>query len=198
MIINAIGFIKKFGYSLFILKIINVLYRPFRFNFISRFKGFYYFKTFTINLGTNVNINTPFFKSSVGENVSIYSNSIFEFGSNSKFIIGNNSLLSYGVLLSCMQKIQIGDNTQIGEYTSIRDTTHDYTELGKPMKYNPDISKDIIIGNNVWIGRGCIILPGTNIEDGVVVGANSVVKGHLPANNIYAGAPVKYIKSRVD
>jgi acetyltransferase-like isoleucine patch superfamily enzyme len=197
MIVNSSGFIKKFGLFLYIFKIIGILCRPLKFNLISRFKGFYYFKNYTINLGTNVIINTPFFNSSVGKNVSIYSNSIFEFGSNSKFIVGKNSTLSYGVLVSCMEKIQIGDDTQIGEYTSIRDTTHDYSELGVAMKYNADISKGIFIGNNVWIGRGCIILPGTIIEDGVVVGANSVVKGVLKRNCIYVGVPIEFIKSRL-
>lgn len=194
---KVFDYIKKYGFFLFIIKIIVVFFQPVRFNFISHLKGFFYFRTCSINLGRHVIINTPFFKSSVGKNVSIYSRSILEFGPNCVFCIGDNSVLSYSVLVSCMRKIIIGDNTQIGEFTSIRDTTHDFSELGKPMKFNPDISKDIIIGNNVWIGRGCIILPGTIIEDGVVVGANSVVKGHLTTNNIYAGSPVKIVKSRI-
>jgi len=45
-----------------------------------------------------------------------------------------------------------------------------------------DKSEKIMIGSNVWIGRGSIILPGSVIEDGVIIGAHSVVKGHLKAN----------------
>jgi len=133
----------------------------------------------------------------LGKNLNIFNNCIFEFSDKSKFKIGNNCVFSYGVLIVCNKNIEIGNEVQIGEYTSIRDTTHDYSDFGVPMKYNTDVSKEIFIGNNVWIGRGCIISPGTIIEDGVVVGANSVVKGNLLANNIYAGSPVKLIKSRV-
>lgn len=49
--------------------------------------------------------------------------------------------------------------------------------------------------NNVWIGRVSILLPGTVIGNNVVVGANSVVSGILKSNSLYAGSPVRYIKS---
>ena len=64
------------------------------------------------------------------------------------------------------------------------------------MKYNKDISKEIIIGNNVWIGRNCLIQPGSIILDGTVVGANSIVKGIIGPNQIYVGSPLKAIKNR--
>jgi acetyltransferase-like isoleucine patch superfamily enzyme len=64
------------------------------------------------------------------------------------------------------------------------------------MKYLPDIVDPIVIGNDVWIGRGCLIQPGTVIEDGVVVAANSVVRGTLKSNGIYGGIPAKLIKYR--
>lgn len=197
MYLKIKNFVKNFGISFLIIKILIVIVRPFNINVFLKLKGYYYFKKFDIKLGSNVIINTPFFQKQIGKNLTIYSNSIFEFGSNSKFLVGNNSLFSYGVLISCLQKISIGNDVQIGEYTSIRDTTHDYSEFGISMKYNNDISKEIIIGNNVWIGRGCIILPGAIIEDGVVIGANSVVRGHLEKDNIYAGNPIIKIKNRI-
>jgi acetyltransferase-like isoleucine patch superfamily enzyme len=61
---------------------------------------------------------------------------------------------------------------------------------------NSDISSPIVIGNNVWIGRNCLIMPGTVIEDGVVIGANSLVKGTLKKDTIYAGNPVQEIRQR--
>ena len=53
-----------------------------------------------------------------------------------------------------------------------------------------------VVGNDVWIGRGCLICDGSYIEDGVVVAANSVVKGRLLKNGIYGGSPVRLIKFR--
>ncbi len=84
----------------------------------------------------------------------------------------------------------------IGEYSSIRDTTHQHNIMDIPMMFAEDISTPVNIGNNVWIGRGCLILPGTVIEEGVVIAANSVVKGTLSSNSIYGGNPAKFIKKR--
>ena len=106
-------------------------------------------------------------------------------------------MFSYGVIFSCREKIIIGDDVQVGEYSSIRDSTHCYDKFDKPMKYSPDNTIPIIIGNNVWIGSRCLILPGCVIEEGVVVAANSVVKGKLERNGIYGGTPAKFIKSRL-
>lgn len=65
------------------------------------------------------------------------------------------------------------------------------------MMLNQDFSKTIVIGNNVWIGKNCLIMPGCVIEEVVVVnGANSLVNGTLKKDFIYAGNPMKEIKQR--
>ncbi len=61
-----------------------------------------------------------------------------------------------------------------------------------------DVIKPIIIGNNVFIGSGCTILPGVTIGDNVVVGAGSIVTRNIPNNSVYAGVPAKLIKSIAD
>ncbi len=55
--------------------------------------------------------------------------------------------------------------------------------------------KKVIIGNNVFIGYGTIVLGGTVINDNVIIGANSLVCGELESNYVYAGNPVKKICS---
>ena len=84
----------------------------------------------------------------------------------------------------------------MGEFSSIRDTTHTYDVNGIMMKAS-DRSEGIFIGNNVWIGRNCLISEGSVIEDGVVVAAHSVVKGRLEKDGIYGGTPARFIKSRL-
>lgn len=106
-------------------------------------------------------------------------------------------ILSHSVLIACEESISIGSNVQIGEQTSIRDSTHDF-KAGGIMMEQPDIRKPITIGNNVWIGKGCLICEGAVIEDGVVVGAHSIVKGILLRDHVYAGAPAKLIRKRND
>jgi len=64
------------------------------------------------------------------------------------------------------------------------------------MRYQPHTCEPILIGRDVWIGRGSCILPGITIGEGAVIGANSVVNKDVPAYAIAAGIPAKVIKMR--
>ena len=56
----------------------------------------------------------------------------------------------------------------------------------------------IIIGNDVWIGRGCTILAGSIIGNGAVIGTNSVVKKKIPPYSIAVGNPARVVKYRFE
>ncbi|MBI1619217.1 acyltransferase [Aquamicrobium zhengzhouense] len=58
-----------------------------------------------------------------------------------------------------------------------------------------DLIKSIEIGNNVFIGRGCIILPGAKVGNDVVIGAGAVVTGEVPDGCVAAGVPARIIGS---
>jgi acetyltransferase-like isoleucine patch superfamily enzyme len=177
-------------------KIIHKFNSILSFNFFKRTRAIFYFKSNNIRLGKNISFFGIGYSIKLGRDINIYNNCIFELGPASHLEIGNNVIFSYGCLISAKKSIKIGNNVQIGEYTSIRDTTHDYTDCSKPIMENKDISQSIVIGNNVWIGRNCLILPGSTIEEGVVVGANSLVKGTLRSNQIYGGNPIRELKRR--
>lgn len=51
------------------------------------------------------------------------------------------------------------------------------------------------VGNNVYLGEGCIILPGITIGNNVIVGARSIVTKDIPDNSVAAGCPARVIKS---
>ncbi len=112
-----------------------------------------------------------------------------KFGKNCKFLTKK-----FG---SEPQLISIGDNF----YTSsnVQFMTHDGSVNVIRNMYqeykNIDVFSPIIIGNNVFIGYGAMILPGTTIGDNVIIGAGSVVKGNLSSGSIYAGIPAKFICS---
>ncbi|MCY1371826.1 dTDP-4-amino-4,6-dideoxy-D-glucose acyltransferase [compost metagenome] len=55
---------------------------------------------------------------------------------------------------------------------------------------------DVTIGRHVIIGSGCVVLPGVTLEEGVAVGALSLVSKNCQAFGIYSGVPVKRIKER--
>lgn len=58
--------------------------------------------------------------------------------------------------------------------------------------------KPVIIGNDVWIGDSAILLPGTKIGNGVIVGAGAVVRGVVPEYAIIIGNPAQIIGYRED
>lgn len=164
---------------------------------LRKFKAYFLLNKFNVALLDNVTIKYKVKNCSLGDRVIFYENCILEIHEQATFKTGNNCTFSYGTVISSFKEILIGNNVMIGEYSSIRDTTHQYDITNKPMIFGTDISNPVWIGNNVWIGRGCLIMPGTIIEDGVVVAANSVVKGVLKTNSIYGGTPAKFIKPRV-
>ncbi|MCT8249416.1 acyltransferase [Proteus faecis] len=91
--------------------------------------------------------------------------------------------------------INIGNNFYCS--SNIQFVTHDgsinvirnlYPEFKKH-----DLISPINIGDNVFLGINVIVLPGTNIEDNIIVGAGSIVKGHLISGHVYAGIPAKKI-----
>ena len=55
---------------------------------------------------------------------------------------------------------------------------------------------DTVIGNDVWIGRESVIMPGVKIGDGSIIGAYSVVTKDVPSYSVVGGNPAKFIKKR--
>ena len=53
-----------------------------------------------------------------------------------------------------------------------------------------------MIENNVWIGAGVTVLDGAYIEEGCIIGANSLVMGRLEKETIYGGVPDKILIKR--
>ncbi len=69
-------------------------------------------------------------------------------------------------------------------------------KLQEFFKRNSESKKDVIIGNDVWIGLNALILSGVHIGDGAVIGANSVVSKDVEPYSIVAGNPIRVIRKR--
>lgn len=73
-----------------------------------------------------------------------------------------------------------------------------WTENTPPHMAQLPRKGNIVIGNDVWIGRESIIMPGVKIGDGAIIAAYSVVTKNIPAYSVYGGNPAQYIKKRFD
>ena len=74
------------------------------------------------------------------------------------------------------------------------DHVHDPND-SRPIIEQGGIEKDIIIGNNVWIGYGAQILPGIKIGNNVIVGAGDIVTKDIEDNSVVVGVPARKVKS---
>ena len=93
-------------------------------------------------------------------------------------------------------KIIIGNNVLIGPGSKIFTGNHGIKDISIPIVYQQRIEKDVVIGDNVWIGANCIILSGVKINNGSIIAAGTVVTKEVPANTVVGGVPAKIIKRR--
>lgn len=93
--------------------------------------------------------------------------------------------------------IKLHDNVVVASEVLFvnHDGMHHIFQKIHPESEFPIMYGAIEIESHVFIGSRCIILPNTKIEDHVIIGAGSVVSGHLESGSIYAGCPAKKIGS---
>lgn len=120
---------------------------------------------------------------------------MFETHGNARIEIGSYVRINDGSIISAHAGINIGDDTMIGEYVSIRDANHGIA-IGMAIRKQAHHAEKIEIGDDVWISRGCCVLKGVSIGRGAVIGANSVVTKPVPEHSVFVGAPAKEIKKR--
>ncbi len=124
-------------------------------------------------VGEDFNLNPPFYT---------------DFGRNIR--VGKRVFINFGCTFMDRGGVTIGDDAFIAPQVQLITENHGL----EPDRRRYITSRPIIIGKNVWIGAGAIILPGVHIGDGAVVGAGSVVTKDVPANTVVAGNPTKPIK----
>ena len=73
-----------------------------------------------------------------------------------------------------------------------------WTENTPPHMSQLPHKGDTVLGNDVWIGRESVIMPGVKIGDGAIVAAYSVVTKDIPAYTVWGGNPARFIKDRFD
>ena len=152
-----------------------------------------------LKIGKNVTIKSSFLSNLVG----LYSRTIIVTRAPGAVIeIGDNVGIS-GATIYARKGISIGENTCIGGNCKILDNDFHPIEaevrnqLLKDSKGgDSDIvpSKPVQIGKNCFIGCNSIILKGTQLGDGCVVGAGAVVSGKFEENCVIAGNPAKVIR----
>lgn len=157
---------------------------------------------------------------SVGENVqiseraSLYGNNKITLGNHVRIddfcvlaagaggiSIGNYVHIAVGSSLIGSGNITMCDFSGLSSRVAIYSSSDDYsgvflTNPTVPCEYTGVTHADVFLGRHVIVGSGSVILPGVTLEEGVAVGALSLVDRSCDAFGIYAGNPVRRIKER--
>jgi maltose O-acetyltransferase len=110
--------------------------------------------------------------------------------------IGNDVIITQDVMLDGRGTINIGDDSLIGFESLFITSTYNCAQKDVLIKDQGKFAASIIIGKNVWIGTRATILPGVEIGDGSIIGANAVVTKNVMPYTIVGGVPAKYIRNR--
>lgn len=115
---------------------------------------------------------------------------------SAELVIGDNVGIS-NVTITCHRKITIGNNVIIGVGTQIRDT--DNHSLSPDDRLNGldwanKATAPVVIGDNVFIGAGVIILKNVTIGRNSIIGAGSVVTRNVDEYSMWAENPARFIK----
>lgn len=94
-------------------------------------------------------------------------------------------------------RITIGEDCRLGPEVFV--TASDYGMLpDEKIAYQPRNERDILIGDDVWLGARVFVAAGVEIGDGCVVSANSAVTRSLPAGSVAVGVPARVVRRRAD
>ena len=94
------------------------------------------------------------------------------------------------VFLDCAE-IRIGDNFQAGPGVQLLTPEH---PLDAVARRGEETARPIVIGDDVWIGGGAIILAGVTVGNRSVIGAGSVVTRDVPSDVVVVGNPAKIVR----
>ena len=106
--------------------------------------------------------------------------------------VGDDFFANYNVTIIDRAPVVIGDGALLAPGVVISTVSHAF--LPKARRNHLCTAKKVVIGNDVWLGANCTVLPGVTIGSNVIIAAGAVVNRDVPDNCIFGGVPAKYLK----
>jgi acetyltransferase-like isoleucine patch superfamily enzyme len=112
--------------------------------------------------------------------------------------IGSNTYINSGTVIYSGNGVRIGAGVLIAANCTLAAVNHEYRARGRTIMEQGFMPSrgGIVIEDDVWLGAGSVVLDGARIAKGVVVGANSLVRGNLDEYTVYAGNPLRALSKR--
>jgi acetyltransferase-like isoleucine patch superfamily enzyme len=152
----------------------------------------------TLTVGSNLavgrNVEVEIYGQLIlGDNVTLSSGCFLSVGPKGRLEIGDKVFIGRGTVVVAAGSIRIGAGADIAEHCTIRDSDHALEIADRHA--GEAVITPVTLGRGCWIGAGARILRGTDLGEGVVVGANAVVRGTFPSHVVVAGVPARTIKT---
>jgi acetyltransferase-like isoleucine patch superfamily enzyme len=109
-----------------------------------------------------------------------------------RLALGAGCFVGHHATLAARDSVELGPGTFLAELVSVRD--HDHAVGLPPSSGEVDVTP-VRIGADAWLGAKVTVLRGARVGDRTVVGANSVVRGDLPADVVAVGAPARVVRT---
>jgi acetyltransferase-like isoleucine patch superfamily enzyme len=109
--------------------------------------------------------------------------------------IGRGTYLNRETMIAAQEEVVIGDHVMFANHCFVSDADHRFDDPDLPVPWQGFTAKGPVrIGDNAWLGKGCVVTGGVEIGERAVIGANSVVTRDVPPRTIAAGAPAKPLR----
>jgi acetyltransferase-like isoleucine patch superfamily enzyme len=127
----------------------------------------------------------------IGDDVLLEDGCFIFVGPTGRVLLGNRVRIGRTSVVAAATRIEIGDDVVIAEHRTIRDSDH-RLEPGMRRREATVPMAPVRIGSDCWLGVR--VLRGAELGDGVVVGANAVVRRAIPERILAVGAPARVVK----
>jgi len=119
-------------------------------------------------------------------------------GGKGDVIIGHSTVINSGCVIYTGNGLTIGNHVSVAANCVFAPVNHEFRDKARlitDQRFQPSRG-GIVIEDDVWIGAGCVLLDGTFLRRGCVVGAMSLVRGELQPYSIHAGNPLRTLGQR--
>ncbi|KAM0121599.1 hypothetical protein ACP6JC_001770 [Aspergillus fumigatus] len=131
----------------------------------------------------------------VGRGVYIEPPLFVDYGCN--ISVGDGFYANFNLTVLDCGLVTIGNNVEIGPNVNIITGEHETKIEARRKHRGTEFTREVIIGDDCWIGANVTILAGVTIGSGCSIGAGSVVKRDIPPYSIAVGSPARVIRSAV-
>ena len=114
-------------------------------------------------------------------------------GPNGRIEIADGVYINYGTMVSAHQRVRIGANVMVGNYSIIADT--EIPGIAEPAGAPSFEPRSVEIGDGAWLAARVTVLPGARIGAGAIIAAGSVVAGEIPDGAVAGGIPARVLRS---